>query len=199
MGVNISLSLVNDVQLVFSKARYSAFGKYSDPLTLLHYSLILKCIKSFFSLIKLHTIPHNDKLKTENDKLFYISIQTLHSVHSWSTFGSDYSLESSWVWLYKIGTPVFGEFLPFFSADPLKVCQVGCGPSLPGYFQVFPEMLDRVQVWALAGPFKDIQRLWLVTKNTQTFTDAQSRASCRAVSPPGTATALPTTVRLSRG
>ena len=43
----------------------------------------------------------------------------------WSTFGSDYSLESSWVWRYKLGTPVFGEFLPFFSADPLKLCQVG--------------------------------------------------------------------------
>ena len=36
-------------------------------------------------------------------------------------------------------------------------------------------------------------------KHSQTFTDAQSRASCQAVSPPGTATALPTTVRLSRG
>ena len=30
---------------------------------LLHYSLILKCIKSFFPLINLHTIPHNDKAK----------------------------------------------------------------------------------------------------------------------------------------
>uniref|UniRef100_A0A8C7D9L3 Talin-2 n=1 Tax=Oncorhynchus kisutch TaxID=8019 RepID=A0A8C7D9L3_ONCKI len=36
-------------------------------------------------------------------------------------------------------------------------------------------------------------------EHSQTFTDAQSRASCRAVSPPGTATAPPTTVRLSRG
>ena len=27
------------------------------------------------------------------------------------------------------------------------------------YFQVSPEMFDRVQVWALAGPLKDIQRL----------------------------------------
>ena len=33
----------------------------------------------------------------------------------------------------------------------------------------------------------------------QAFTDAQLRASCRAVSPPGTATAPPTTTRLSRG
>uniref|UniRef100_A0AAZ3PK82 SAM domain-containing protein n=1 Tax=Oncorhynchus tshawytscha TaxID=74940 RepID=A0AAZ3PK82_ONCTS len=36
-------------------------------------------------------------------------------------------------------------------------------------------------------------------KPSQTFTDAQSRASCRAVSPPGTATAPPSTARLSRG
>ncbi|CDQ57089.1 unnamed protein product [Oncorhynchus mykiss] len=46
---------------------------------------------------------------------------------------------------------------------------------------------------------QEAKEIWLVTKNTQTFTDAQSRASCRAVSPPGTATAPPTTVRLSRG
>ena len=36
---------------------------------------------------------------------------------------------------------VFGEFLPFFSADPLKHCQVGWGASLHSYFQVSPEML----------------------------------------------------------
>ena len=52
----------------------------------------------------------------------YISIQTLYSVLCWSTFGSDYSLESSLVWRYKNGTPVFWEFLPFFSVDPLKRC-----------------------------------------------------------------------------
>ena len=33
--------------------------------------------------------------------------------------------------------------------------------SLNSYFQVSPEMLDRVQVQALAGPLKDIQRLVL--------------------------------------
>ena len=45
-----------------------------------------------------------------------------------------------------LGTPVFGEFLPFFSAEPLKLCQVGWGVSLQSYFQVSPEMLDQVQV-----------------------------------------------------
>ena len=45
----------------------------------------------------------------------YINIQTLYSVNCSSTFGSDYSLKSSWVWRYKLSTPVFGEFLPFLS------------------------------------------------------------------------------------
>ena len=36
-------------------------------------------------------------------------------------------------------------------------------------------------------------------KPSQTFTDVQLRASCRAVSPPGTATAPPSTARHSRG
>ena len=65
---------------------------------------------------------------------------------------------SSWVGCYRLGTPAFGEFLPFFSADPLKLCQVGWGASLHSYFQVSPEMFERVQVRALAGPLKYIQR-----------------------------------------
>jgi hypothetical protein len=53
---------------------------------------------------------------------------------------------------------VFGEFLPFFSADPLKLCQIGWGALLHSVFEVSQEMFDRVQLWALAGPLKDIQR-----------------------------------------
>ena len=41
----------------------------------------------------------------------------------------------------------------------LKFCWFGWGASLHSYFQVSPEMLDRVQVRALAGPLKNIQRL----------------------------------------
>ena len=55
-------------------------------------------------------------------------------------------------------SPVFGEFLLFCFADSLKLCQVGWGASLQSYYQVFPEMFNRVQVRALAGPLKDIQR-----------------------------------------
>ena len=54
---------------------------------------------------------------------------------------------------------VFGEFLPLFFADPLKHSQVGWGASLHSYVRVSPEMFDQVQVRALAGPLKDIQRL----------------------------------------
>ena len=54
---------------------------------------------------------------------------------------------------------VFVEFLPLISADPLKLCLAGWGTLLHSYFQVSPEMYVPVQVWALAGPLKDIQRL----------------------------------------
>ena len=51
--------------------------------------------------------------------------------------------------MLKLGTPVIGKFLPFFSADPLKLCQIGCGELLHSN----PEMFHR------AGPLKVIQRL----------------------------------------
>ena len=56
-------------------------------------------------------------------------------------------------------TCIWGVFLPFFSADPLKLCQVERGALLHSYFQVSPEIFDRVQVRAMAGPLKDITKL----------------------------------------
>ena len=56
-------------------------------------------------------------------------------------------------------TCIGAVFLPFFSAGSLKLCQVGWGASLHSYFQVSPEMFERVQVQALAGSHKDIQTL----------------------------------------
>ena len=53
-------------------------------------------------------------------------------------------------------------YLGSFSHSSLQIlssCQVGGGASLHNYFQVSPEMFDRVQVRAPAGPLKDIQRL----------------------------------------
>ena len=45
------------------------------------------------------------------------------------------------------------EFLSFI------LSQVGWGASPHTHFQVCPEMFKQVQVWALAGPLKDIQKL----------------------------------------
>ena len=39
------------------------------------------------------------------------------------------------------------------------LCQVGWGELLHSYFQVSPDMLNRVQVRTLAGPLKDIPTL----------------------------------------
>jgi hypothetical protein len=52
-------------------------------------------------------------------------------------------------------TCICGVF-PFFSADPLKRCQVGWGAWMHSYFQVSPEMFDQVQVQALSVKVKEI-------------------------------------------
>ncbi len=54
---------------------------------------------------------------------------------------------------------ILGQFLPFFFAGPLKLHQVGWGALVHSNFQISTEMLNRVQVWGLAGPLKDIQRV----------------------------------------
>ena len=43
-------------------------------------------------------------------------------------------------------------------ANPLKLVRLDGGASLHSYFQVSPEMFDRVQVRALARTLKDVQR-----------------------------------------
>ena len=62
----------------------------------------------------------------------------------------NYSLEYSWVWRYKLGTPVFGEFLQSFS-HPLKLCQVEWGASLHSYFQVSQRCSNPWSGWATQG------------------------------------------------
>ena len=54
--------------------------------------------------------------------------------------------------------PVFGEFLPFFSADTLKLCQVGWGVSLHRYFQVSPEMFKTGLWLGHSRKFRDLSR-----------------------------------------
>ena len=91
--------------------------------------------EKIISLLKNEFI-NKEKLKYHID----ISIQTLYSVLSWSTFGTNYSLESSWVWCDKFCTPGFGDFLPFFFANPFKLRQVECRLSGDSHFQASPEM-----------------------------------------------------------
>jgi hypothetical protein len=148
--------------VLHTQGRRKVFRPLDFLHILIHYSLILKWISLFFhsSIYTQYPIMTKQKQAFRNVSKFmkntklkyhiYISIQTLYSVLRWSTFGSDYCLKSSWVWCWNLGTPVFGEFLPFFSADPLKLCQVGWGMSLHNYFQVSPEMFDQVQVRTLA-------------------------------------------------
>ena len=91
----------------------------------------------------------------------YISIHSLCSILCWCTFGSNYSLTSFWIWCHKLGTPIFGQFCPFLFAAPLKLHQVGREAPVHSHFQMSPEMFNRIQVWALAGPLKDIHRVAL--------------------------------------
>ena len=100
----------------------------------------------------------------KKEKLKYhieINIQTRCTVHSWSIFRGDYSLRSSWGWCNKLCTPGFGDCLPFFSADPFKLHQLGWGLLLDGHLQVSPETLCLVQPTALAGSLNDIHRIFL--------------------------------------
>ena len=54
-------------------------------------------------------------------------IQTLYSVFVEALLAAITALS-------LLGTPAFGGFLPFSSADPLKLCQVGLEVSLHSYF-----------------------------------------------------------------
>jgi len=100
----------------------------------------------------------------KNEILTYlasISIQPPESIFCRSAFGNHYSFESSWVCLYKLCTSGFGDFLPFFLAYFLKLSQVGWGVSVNGNPQAFSQILNGIQVWALAGPLMDFHVLVL--------------------------------------
>ena len=93
--------------------------------------------------------------------LIYISIQPPQSILCRSSFGSDYSFESSWVCLHQLCTSEFGDFPPFFLANLLKLCFVRWGASVNSNLQVFLQILNGIQDWALAGPLKDFHVLVL--------------------------------------
>ena len=84
--------------------------------------------------------------------IIYVSIQLPESILCRSAFGSNYSFESSWVCLYQLYTSGFGHFLPFFLAYLLKLCEVGWVASMNSNLEVFPQIPNGIQVWALVGP-----------------------------------------------
>ena len=45
---------------------------------------------------------------------------------------------------------------PFLIAAALKLHQVGWEASVHSHFQISPETFNQIQVWAVAGPLKDI-------------------------------------------
>ena len=91
------------------------------------------------------------KLKLKHH--FDISIQTLFTVFSWSAFGSDYSLRSSWVWRQQaLHTWMWGFSAILLCRSPLALS--GWMGTIGG--QPFSG-LSR-DVW-LAGPLKDIHKI----------------------------------------
>ena len=56
------------VRLVIAKTKYHAFRRYSGPITFFSHFVILqpyaKIIYIYLALINLHSIPHDDKVKT---------------------------------------------------------------------------------------------------------------------------------------
>ncbi len=137
---------------------YSAFR---HPSLLLCCSLMLQMFKFIFFLINLHSVPHNDKVKTILEmsvNLLKRKKKNISHLHKYSDPWLSTWLKHLWQqlqpWIFlgmtqKLCTPGLGDF---FFANPLKLGQVGRGPSVDSHFQVSPEMFGRVQVRALAGP-----------------------------------------------
>ena len=98
-------------------------------------------------------------IMTEIGHLHTVSIQTLYSVLCWSTFCSDYSLESSWGMMLQDWHTCIWGVTPIFICRSYQALSSWMGSVLHSYFQVSPKMFDRVQVRALAGLLRDIQRL----------------------------------------
>ena len=89
-----------------------------------------------------------EKLKYHID----LSVQTLYSVPL-------AVITASSLLGYDVTSFAHLDFLPLFSADPLKLCKVGWGTSVNSHFQGSLEMFNWIHARALAGPLKDIHPL----------------------------------------
>jgi hypothetical protein len=67
----------------------------------------------------------------------YINNLTLYSVLCWSTFGSKYSLVSSWVWRYKLGTTGYRGVSPICRCRSSKALLGWMGSVAPQLFSGF--------------------------------------------------------------
>lgn len=67
----------------------------------------------------------------------------------WVFLGKFLQTLHTWIWAVSL----------IFLAGPLKLIQIGWGTPVNCHLQVFPQMFYRIQVWVLAEPLKDIQRL----------------------------------------
>ena len=109
------------------------------------------------------------KMKNKNEKLKYhihISIHTLYSVLSWSTFGRDYSFESSWVWTQ----PALHTWIWGFSA--ILICRSS---------QTLSDWMGTINGQPFSGLSRDV---WLGScqgsgwGHSKTFTELSLNHSC---------------------
>lgn len=94
----------------------SACTVHSESIQICHFLFL------YAKIISRHSVPWNDKAETGHGNFFKWKKQkdNIDIRISWSTFGSDYSLSSTWIWCHKLYTPGFEDFLLFFSANPLS-------------------------------------------------------------------------------
>lgn len=76
-----------------------------------------------------------------------------------TTFWCIYSCKSFGVCLYKVYTSGNWNVLAIFHCNRAQV-QSGWRPTVSTNCQVFPQILNLIQVWALTKPFYDINVLW---------------------------------------
>ena len=68
----------------------------------------------------------------------------------------------------------FGDFLPFFSTDLLKLFQAGWRPSVNSHFQFSPEMFDWFKVKVLDGALCVVRVILLVEGGLSTPSEVLS-------------------------
>ncbi len=87
-------------------------------------------------------------------------MHTLKLIRSWSTFWFDYTTQSFWVWVYQHGTSWLRNICPLFFANILQICQIARASPVHSPLQITPQIFNRIQIWALAGPFQNIIIFW---------------------------------------